>query len=321
MLPSAQAQLWQSPLTTASQPVLKGFAAQDDGTWRSGEAVLEIDRIGQRTIGLWMRAPKDNTDAVSRGIAAALGMPEEALPEVKAMLDDPEFQAAFSAQGFLQDVEGASIRLRLKKNEWLMYTALNASEYFPATTPPPLGDKDARVRIDVISDFQCPYCAQLWQSEAMAKWREKPELYRINYHHFPLESIHPMAMTAATHSDCVARQGKFWDFADRVYNNFARWTKLPEDEQRAFFTEQSKQLGLKEAEMKSCLAEDHATGIRATQQTLQERFFVRGTPTVLVNGMRVNNYNDASEIRRIRAVTEAGEGAVKIVQARLATLE
>ena len=75
----------------------------------------------------------------------------------------------------------------------------------------------------MISDFQCPYCKQ-WHDSSMAQFKRDyidPGKVRFAYLHLPLESIHPHARAEAQASLCAGVQGKFWDYADAIFDNFA----------------------------------------------------------------------------------------------------
>ena len=75
----------------------------------------------------------------------------------------------------------------------------------------------------MISDFQCPYCKQ-WHDSSMARLKRDyidPGKIRFAYLHLPLESIHPHARAQAQASLCAGAQGKFWEYADGIFDNFA----------------------------------------------------------------------------------------------------
>jgi protein-disulfide isomerase len=74
----------------------------------------------------------------------------------------------------------------------------------------------------MISDFQCPYCKQ-WHDSSMARLKRDyidPGKIRFAYLHLPLESIHPHARAQAQASLCAGAQGKFWEYADGIFDNF-----------------------------------------------------------------------------------------------------
>lgn len=74
----------------------------------------------------------------------------------------------------------------------------------------------------MISDFQCPYCKQ-WHDSSMAQLTRDyitPGKIRFAYLHLPLESIHPHARAEAQASLCAGAQGKFWEYADALFDNY-----------------------------------------------------------------------------------------------------
>lgn len=84
-----------------------------------------------------------------------------------------------------------------------------------------LGPDDA-MWVVMISDFQCPYCKQ-WHDSSMAQLKRDyidPGKIRFAYLHLPLESIHPHAKAQAQASMCAGAQGKFWAYADAIFDNF-----------------------------------------------------------------------------------------------------
>lgn len=73
----------------------------------------------------------------------------------------------------------------------------------------------------MISDFQCPYCKQ-WHDASMAQLKRDyidAGKIRFAYLHLPLESIHPHARAEAQASLCAGVQGKFWEYADAIFDN------------------------------------------------------------------------------------------------------
>lgn len=92
---------------------------------------------------------------------------------------------------------------------------------------PTLGAADAPVTMVEFSDFECPFCQQFHATtfgSLKAKYIDTGQV-RLVYKDFPLTNIHPHAQRAAEAASCVATQGKFWEYADRLFGQQAEWTK------------------------------------------------------------------------------------------------
>src|SRR5581483_8914512 len=81
------------------------------------------------------------------------------------------------------------------------------------------GPADAKVVLVEFGDLECPVCRQL-DYILRAVLPQYPQV-RLVFKDFPLESIHPWAMTAAIAGHCVLNQGSdaFWKFHDTVYDS------------------------------------------------------------------------------------------------------
>lgn len=79
------------------------------------------------------------------------------------------------------------------------------------------GDPDAKVSVQIFSDFQCPACKVL-SKEVLADWKAKLPAQGVNikYYHYPL-SYHKNAVPTALASECARDQGKFWEYADYLF--------------------------------------------------------------------------------------------------------
>jgi predicted DsbA family dithiol-disulfide isomerase len=83
---------------------------------------------------------------------------------------------------------------------------------------PSRGAANAPVTIVEFSDFQCPFCGNLFP---VLKEIEKKyaDTLRVVYRQFPLTSIHPYAQKAAEAALCAKDQNKFWEYHDSLFEN------------------------------------------------------------------------------------------------------
>jgi len=145
------------------------------------------------------------------------------------------------------------------------------------------GPKDATVTVVEFGDFECPVCRQL-EGVLRAVLPQYPQI-RFVFKDFPLESIHPWAMTAAIAGHCVLQQGSdiFWKFHDSVYDS--QDLISPEN---AFdkLADLATTAGAKAPDLKACMADPKSQeAVRASQQD-GANVEVTSTPTVFVDGRK-----------------------------------
>jgi protein-disulfide isomerase len=161
-----------------------------------------------------------------------------------------------------------------------------------------LGQKNSSVVIRVFSDFECPYCEKFDKEVMNTLGKKLPAGVRLEFHQFPLESIHPRARAAAEASECAADQGQFWGFHDAVFADRA-WTQSQTPQ--TFFLEVAAKLKLKTGEFESCVStHKHKAKVDAGLQSGQ-RAGVNGTPSVFVNGYKLENPYDPVAIEKMIA--------------------
>jgi protein-disulfide isomerase len=87
-----------------------------------------------------------------------------------------------------------------------------------------IGPVTARVRVDVYSDFQCPYCKVL-EEGTMTRVREAYALkgkIRLVHHDFPLP-MHQFARQAALYAAAADRIGKFDQVSEALFREQESW--------------------------------------------------------------------------------------------------
>lgn len=139
-----------------------------------------------------------------------------------------------------------------------------------------LGDSSALVTLVEFSDFQCPYCSRFHFTVAQVMNDYSTEV-RWAFKHFPIDSLHPQARPAAEASECAAEQDKFWEFADKLFEN---QTMLGPE----LYQEFASDLGLNVKQFKSCVgSRKYKDKVEADYQE-GIKLGVRGTPGSFING-------------------------------------
>lgn len=81
-----------------------------------------------------------------------------------------------------------------------------------------LGPEHAPVTVVEYGDFECPTCKQAAPSLKLLL-DHFPGQVRIAFRHFPVEEVHPHALSAAEAAEVAAAQGKFWEMHDLLFAN------------------------------------------------------------------------------------------------------
>lgn len=164
---------------------------------------------------------------------------------------------------------------------------------------PILGNPKAPVTVVEFSDFQCPYCAQA--SPLIKELQKKfPDKVKVVFKHFPL-SFHAGARPAAIASMAAADQGKFWEFHDVLFSN-SRELKPDNMEQWA------EKAGLDVARFKQDMAAKAEAYGKAVDADFQhgQSVSVRGTPTLFINGKKVQNRSIEGMSAMVEEALKAG---------------
>ncbi len=149
---------------------------------------------------------------------------------------------------------------------------------------PNYGPRDAAVTIVAFDDFQCPWCAKA-ATMINRVMKDFPQDVRFVLMNFPLTQIHKEAEMAAEAAMEANNQGKFRELHDLMFAN-------QKDINRANIEKWAKQAGMDVERLKNAL--DKRTFQTAVQRqvSLARSVGVGGTPTILINGRRMNLTRD-----------------------------
>src|SRR3954468_14317479 len=86
------------------------------------------------------------------------------------------------------------------------------------------GDVAGAVTLVVYADYLCPYCRRLRRVLKRLRRVLGPRLQYV-FRHFPNERAHPGAEFAAMVAEAAARQGRFWEVHDWLYDREPPITK------------------------------------------------------------------------------------------------
>jgi protein-disulfide isomerase len=150
----------------------------------------------------------------------------------------------------------------------------------PIGNSPVKGPKDAKVVITEFSDYQCPFCSQA--DNLIGQVLAANPGVAFVYKQFPLTSIHPQAMPASKAALAAGKQGKYWEYHEVLFKN---QRALSNDDLKKYAEQVGLDVAQWEKDMNSPAIADQITA-EMKEATAAE---VRGTPTIFVNGKRVQN--------------------------------
>lgn len=152
----------------------------------------------------------------------------------------------------------------------------------PNTSRKAAGNPTASVTVVEYGDLQCPSCKSAYTILNQPLLQKYGSKIRFEFRHFPIRTIHQYAFEAAQASECAADQGKFWEFVDLAY---AHQEDLNSDALRTW----AKTLSLDEALFDRCVRSEIKGDTIMSDYDQGKQIGVQGTPTFLVNGVRVQS--------------------------------
>jgi len=172
------------------------------------------------------------------------------------------------------------------------------------TDRPVRGNPEAKVTIVNFDDFECPFCARMHStlmSEILPKYGDK---VKIVYKDYPLVQIHPWAQHAANDANCLAQQSPkaYWQLADYLHANQRAISGSQQNVEASvaeldrLTLDFGKKNGADTAKLQACLKAPSDTVVKASIAE-GDALGVNATPTVFINGERLEGALDADELK------------------------
>ena len=164
---------------------------------------------------------------------------------------------------------------------------------------PTLGDADAPVRLAVFEDFKCPAC-KFFENNVF------PQLERdylstgqaqLTFVNFPF--LGPDSTTAALAGECAYRQNEtaFWEYKTIVYR--AQGDERSEWATPERLEELAQNVGdLDATALRTCVDEERYANEVASDLELGRAVGVNSTPSLFVDGTRLENSNDYETVKK-----------------------
>jgi len=140
-----------------------------------------------------------------------------------------------------------------------------------------MGDKNAKHKIMIFSDPQCPFCQEV-VPEIFEASKKNPKLIAVYYYHLPLKRIHPVSDTLTRIMHVAQTEGKI-DVVEKMYT-----LKIDprETNMKKIIAAVKKHTGFEITEAK--IKSKEVTKAIEADEKAAARMMVSGTPTVYIDG-------------------------------------
>lgn len=163
-------------------------------------------------------------------------------------------------------------------------TAKSSSNYY--------GKEDSPVTITEFVDFQCEACYAYYPYVKQVKEQYKDQV-RFQVRYFPITSGHQFAMQSAKNAEAAARQGKFWEMHDKLFEGQKIWER--ESDPQPVFDQYAKEIGLDMAKFNTDRRSTSVNSVVNRDLKDVQELGGTGTPTFAINGKKVENPGATAE--------------------------
>lgn len=164
----------------------------------------------------------------------------------------------------------------------------NGGDDGPTTSQHIYGNPDAKVILVEFGDFQCPACLGFFPVVKEIKERyQDEENFAFQFRHFPLSEIHQNAVISSRAAEAAAKQGKFWEMHDKLYENQNTWGASPSPSQ--YFETYAEELGLDVEKFKEDIKSSEVNSIVQADRNEARKQGYGSTPTFVLNGKQLEN--------------------------------
>jgi protein-disulfide isomerase len=147
------------------------------------------------------------------------------------------------------------------------------------------GKEDSPVTVTEFVDFQCEACYAYYPyvKEVKEKYKDK---VRFQVRNFPITSGHQFAFQAARAAEAAARQGKFWEMHDKIFEGQKVWERTQNPQ--SYFDQYAKEIGLDMNKYKADRDSSDVAAVINKDLADVKELGGTGTPTFAINGKKVD---------------------------------
>ena len=147
------------------------------------------------------------------------------------------------------------------------------------------GPENAAITLVEFGDYQCPSC-KAYHPVVLELLSRYPQQLRLEFHHYPLVSIHGNSMAASLAVEAAGQQGRYWEMHDLVFEHQEEWSKSSNPEQN--FLALAGSAGLNQNVFMQAMRSPQLQD-RVLQDVVRARDAnVEAVPTFFINGQKIS---------------------------------
>ncbi len=169
------------------------------------------------------------------------------------------------------------------------------------------GKMDSPVTLVEFVDFQCEACYAYYPSVKQLK-AEYGDRVKFQVRNFPITSGHQFAFQAARAAEAAARQNKFWEMHDKIFEGQKTWEQTQDP--GSIFEGYAQSIGLDMEKFKTDRNSSEVAAVINKDLADTKEIGASGTPTFVLNGKKIDNPGqDYEALKKILddALAEAGQ--------------
>lgn len=165
------------------------------------------------------------------------------------------------------------------------------------------GSTAQKVTLLEYGDYQCPGCGSLYAPLKDVVTKYKDNLTFI-FRNFPLTTIHPNALAAATAAEAAGLQGKYYEYHDILYQNQQNWQEAAVNERTTLFQDYAKQIGLDVNKFNNDLTSSQVADKINRDRSSASQFSISSTPTLILNGQKLDQTTTFDKDKLSQAIND-----------------
>ena len=147
-----------------------------------------------------------------------------------------------------------------------------------------IGKNSKKVTLVEYGDFQCPACGAYYPIVKQLKAKYANDI-QFQFRNFPLTQIHQNARAGSRAAEAAAKQGKFWEMHDKLYEGQSTWESSKNV--APIFEGYAQELGLDMAQYKKDFAGTEVNDIINADYAEGIKLGVDSTPSFFLQGKKI----------------------------------